>query len=168
MKAHFKKLLLLGLALLPVLSSQAQWQTQSILVKPGWTAVFLHVDPSYQTLDQLVGGDPADPITQVWMWIPSPTGQFASTPQSPVLPNSQWATWASLASGTPNTFSTLSPNAAYLVYSSAATNYVWKLKGKPVAPQYSWTTAGLNFIGFPTAPTNPPMYDAFLTLAPAL
>lgn len=56
--------LLLGLAR----CSQAQWQTQSILIKPGWTAVYLFVDASYANLDYLVGRDPNNPIGEVWLW----------------------------------------------------------------------------------------------------
>lgn len=160
--------LLIALAITMSVPSHAQWLTQSILIKPGWTAVFLHVDASYQSLDQLVGSDPNNPISQIWLWQTAPTTQFATSPQSPVVPNSQWAVWARLGLGIQNTFNLLTPNSAYLVYSAAATSYTWRVQGKPVAPQYNWTTAGLNFIGFPTVPVNPPNYDSFLSLAPTL
>ncbi len=166
MKSKFG--ILIALTMTMAFSSQAQWLTQSILIKPGWTAVFLHVDASYQTLDQLVGGDPSNPITQIWLWQTAPTMQFVTSPQTPVVPNSQWAVWARLGLGIPSTFNALAPNSAYLVYSAAATNYTWRLQGVPAAPQYNWTTSGLNFIGFPTVPNNPPMYDSFLSLAPTL
>lgn len=149
-------------------SSQAQWLTQSILVKPGWTAVYLHVDASYQTLDQLVGADLNNPISQIWLWEITPTSQFVTSPQMPSVPNSQWAVWARVGLGVTNTFNLLGGNSAYLIYSAASTNYTWNIKGKPVPPQYNWTTSGLNFIGFPTVPTNPPMFDTFLSLSPAL
>ena len=42
------------------------------------------------------------------------------------------------------------------------------LKGKPVPPKYQWTTTGLNFLGFPTVPVNPPFFESFLSRAPAL
>jgi hypothetical protein len=160
--------ILIALAITLSFSSQAQWQTQSILIKPGWTAVFLHVDASYQTLDQLVGSDLSNPISQVWLWQTPPTMQFVTSPQTPVVPDSQWAVWARLGLGIPSTFNLLTPNSAYLVYSAAATNYTWRVQGKPVVPQYNWTTAGLNFIGFPTVLANPPKYDSFLSLAPTL
>jgi hypothetical protein len=166
MKSKLK--ILVALAMMVTFSSQAQWQTQSILIKPGWTAVYLHVDASYQTLDQLVGADLNNPITQIWLWQPAPMTQFATSPQTPVVANSQWANWARLGLGMTSTLNMLFPNGAYLVYSQAPTNYTWIVKGKPVAPQYSWTTAGLNFIGFPTVPANPPKYDTFLSLAPTL
>ncbi len=160
--------ILVALAMATAFSSHVQWLTQFILVKPGWTAVYLHVDASYTNLDTLVGADFNNPITQIWMWQTAPTAQFASSPQSPVVPNSQWGVWGRLGVGIQDTFNALEPNAAYLVYSEAATNYTWRVQGVPAAPQYTWTTAGLNFIGFPTVPTSPPMYDAFMSLAPSL
>jgi hypothetical protein len=162
--------LLLALLLGLPLCSQAQWQTQSILVKPGWTAIYLHVDASYQTLDVLVGGDGNNPIAEVWLWqAPSSTLQFVSSPQAPASGNNQWANWERVGLGFTGggNLLALQPNAAYLIHSVAATNYTWLLQGKPVAPNYTWTTTGLNLLGFPTPAANPPAFDAFLSLAPA-
>lgn len=161
--------LLLALLLgLPV-CSHAQWQTQSILVKPGWTAVYLEVDASYQTLDVFVGGDANNPIAEVWLWqAPLSTLQFVSSPQAPATGNNQWANWERVGlgfSGGGNLVA-LQPNAAYLIHSLAATNYTWLLQGHPVAPIYTWSATGLNFLGFPTPPAHPPAFDAFLSLAP--
>jgi hypothetical protein len=47
---------------------QAQWITQSLDLKAGWNAVYLHVDASHETLDTLVGADQANPIQEIWMW----------------------------------------------------------------------------------------------------
>ncbi len=44
-------------------AAQAQWQKQSMTLKPGWNAVFLHVDASYTNLDALV--DPTSPIKEI-------------------------------------------------------------------------------------------------------
>ncbi len=162
------RLAMLLFLLLPPCTGLAQWQTQSILIQPGWSAVYLHVDASYQTLDQLVGSDPNNPISELWLWQP-PAGtlQFVTSPQSPIS-GSQWVVWGRLGSGVSGSLGTLVPDAAYLVYSGAATNYTWKVLGKPVAPDYSWTTSGLNFIGFPTPSASPPAFDTFLSLAPDL
>src|SRR5260221_7590401 len=93
------------------LSSQAQWQTQSLVIKPGWTAVYLHVDTSYQTLDQLVGSDASNPIAEAWLWQPAPsTLQFVTSPQNPAFANTQWANWARLGLGINSTFNSLVPN----------------------------------------------------------
>ena len=149
------------------LSAQAQWLTQQITVKPGWSAVYLHVDASDRNLDQLVDADSANPITQIWLWQP-PIGtvQYLTDPRSPLNGDSLWATWYRPSLGQASSFGNLIPNAAYLVYSPAATNYTWSVKGKPVPPSYAWDISGLNLLGFPT-PTNAPRLDAFLAPDPA-
>jgi hypothetical protein len=148
--------------------ARAQWLTQNVLVQPGWTAIYLHVDASYQPLDQLVGGDPHNPISEIWLWQPAPSAQFVTSPQNPSTATSQWRNWGRLGLGVTSTLIALAPNAAYLVHSTATTNYTWRVQGQPVAPEYTWTTAGLNFLDFPTVATSPPNYDTFLALAPAL
>ncbi len=169
MKAILKKSCCLLPSLIFCLAAQAQWQTQSLLLKPGWTAVYLHVDPSYQSIDQLVGGDTSNPIWEIWIWQPpASTLQFVTSPQAPTMPSSQWANWARVGLGITSTLNTLVPNAAYLIHSIATTNYTWRIKGKPTAPRYSWTSTGLNFLDFPTPPSSPPPFDAFLALAPGL
>ena len=65
--------------------ANAQWQTQSFLVKPGWTAIYLHVDPSYTNLDYMIGNDRNNPISEVWLWEPAAsTLQFVTSPQAPI------------------------------------------------------------------------------------
>ena len=164
------RLLLASLCLLAALpwTAHAQWTTQTFNLKTGWNAVFLHVDASYATLDQLVGASaPAlTPIDQVWRWNPSPsTGQFVQSPQEPTDGGSQWANW-SRTDDAGSTLHRLTANAAYLVYSTA--DYVWQLKGRPILPNYQWSTSGLNFFGFPTAPANPPDFETYLSEVPSL
>ena len=148
----------------------AQWETQSFQVKPGWTGVWLHVDPSYTNLDSLIGGDPANPIVEVWYWQTPVTPAQILPFQSAPTPSADWVSW--VRAGYTNTpsgaLAQLIPNAAYLVHSTATTNYTWQVKGKPVAPNYSWTSSGLNFIGFSTPAASPPTFSAFLVLAPSL
>src|SRR5688572_7361110 len=78
--------------------AHAQWLTQTNALRPGWNAVFLHVDASHATLDQLVGNDLTNPIKEIWYWQPAlPTGQFIESPQLPTGAGSQWSTWTRLA-----------------------------------------------------------------------
>jgi len=149
--------------------ASAQWQTQTLTIKPGWTAVYLFVDASYTNLDYLVGSDPGNPITEIWMWQPNVSSvQFVTSAQNPITGSSQWANWERLGTGQPSTLAALAPNAAYLIHSTATTNYTWKVKGNPVSPNYYWTTTGINFIGFPTVTNAPPLLDTFLAPVPAL
>jgi hypothetical protein len=157
-------------SLLLTLTVQAQWITQSIGLKAGWNAVYLHVDASYDTLDEQIAFDVSNPIQEIWLWTPNPTTmQFVQSPQEPVASGSQWASWKRSAAGGSSLLQRLIGNAAYLVYVDTNTvSYTWTVKGKPVAPHYQWTTTGLNFLGFPTVPAGPPSFEAFLSLCPEL
>jgi hypothetical protein len=154
------------------LSAQAQWVTQTNCLKAGWNAIYLHVDVSYDTLDNQLRNVPANSpnthITEVWLWTPaSSTMQFITSPQNPVV-GSQWICWNRQAANGASLLQGLIANAAYLVRADA--DCIWSVKGKPVAPRYQWTTTGLNFLGFPTvtAPVTTPDFEHFLTPAPEL
>jgi hypothetical protein len=150
-------------------SSQAQWLTQTNVIKPGWTAVYFNVDASSQTLDSLVGFNPGCPIDQIWLWKTLPdTAQYISSPEVPLAGNSQWLTYFRPSSGSVSSLLALAPNSAYLVHSSATTNFTWKVQGQPVPPSYVWDNTGLNFIGFSTPYANPPSFESFLAPAPLL
>ena len=78
---HIGRILGVAAALLAAaLPAQAQWLTQSIGLKAGWNAVFLHVDASHDTLDALIGGDGSNPIQEVWRWNPPSVAQFTDSP----------------------------------------------------------------------------------------
>lgn len=169
MKIRFLAVLTALVTLLAGNSALAQWQTQTFTVKPGWTAVYLYVDASYTNLDYLVGSDPGNPIQEIWMWEPTVSSvQFVTSAQNPITGSSQWANWERLGTGLPSTLASLAPNAAFLIHSTASTNYLWKVKGKPVAPSYFWTTTGINFVGFPTVTNSAPLMDSFLAPVPGL
>lgn len=156
---------LFTLALLAApLAARAQWVTQTISLKAGWNAVYLHVDASYASLAELVAADSSNPISDIWMWAPMPSKlQFVQSPQEPISANSQWISW-SRQDGEASSLQRLGGNVAYLV--RVATNvstYTWSVKGKPVPPSYDqWSTAGLNFQGFPVVPASPPTFYNFL------
>ena len=49
--------------------------------KAGWNAVYLHIDASHATLNELVGSDPDNPIEEIWIWVPPSRGmQFFDNP----------------------------------------------------------------------------------------
>jgi len=148
--------------------ARAQWLTQSVDLKAGWNAMFLHVDPSHATIDELVSMDPSFEIEEVWMWRPELSAQqFVDTPQSPASTDSRWTSW-SRVQGENSALRKLGPNMAYLVkVKSTVANYTWPLKGRAVAPKYTWTTSGLNFLGFPTPEGGGPFFDSFLALGPS-
>jgi len=150
-------------------SLHAQWLSQTNTLKPGWNAVYLHVDASHITLTNLIAVDINNPILEVWLWAPTPsTMQFIDDPLNPIDSGSQWASWIRASSGS-SMLQRLIGNAAYLVrVGTNVTSYNWVVKGRPVPPKYQWTTTGLNFLGFPTVTINPPNFEAFLSQCPAL
>ncbi|MEN9576544.1 MAG: hypothetical protein RL514_4399 [Verrucomicrobiota bacterium] len=157
----------LGTLLALSFTAHAQWLSQSFTLKPGWNAIFTHVDVSYQSLDSLVP-DESGPVAEVWLWKPTfSTIQFVETPYTNAVPNSQWAVWTS-ARGDTDTLTTLVGNGAYLVNNRTASDYVWTVKGRPVPPSYQWTTTGLNFLGFPTPASAAPNFATYLAPAPSL
>lgn len=147
-------------------TASAQWLTQSMELKAGWNAVFLHVDASHDTLNALVGGDGANPILEVWRWNPPAAAQFTENPAAPTA-TAEWSSW--VRSQPDSALQRLSGDTAYLVrINTNVASYNWKIKGRPVAPRHEWTITGLNLIGFPTVTNNPPKFDAFLAQAPEL
>jgi hypothetical protein len=153
--------LLFGLCACTV--AQGQWATESFQLKAGWTAVYLHVDASHATISQLVAADPNNPIEEIWLWVPATSSQqFFNDPQQPTATSAQWLRWDRYW-GASSPLQRLVGNAAYLVRVRAdVPSYTWTLKGKPVPPHLSWTSTGLNFIGFSTPRTNPPTWGSFL------
>jgi hypothetical protein len=150
------------------LPARAQWITQSVALKTGWNAVYLHVDPSYATIDQLIGAAAPVilPIDEVWRWNPAQSdSQFVASPQKPTDSPTQWASWKASDSGA-SEMNRFIANSAYLVHCTADTTL--SLKGKPVMPSYKWSTSGLNFFGFPTVTTTPPSFDTFFSPVPAI
>ena len=161
------------LLVLATCTGRAQWLTQTNVIVPGWSAIYLYVDPSSQTnLIPITSGLPlslGNPIDQIWLWkVPSSTAQYLNDPQSPFSGGGQWLTWAMNATNTANTLGTLIPNTAYLVHSTASTNFNWTVKGQPAAPSYTWDITGLNFIGFPTPYVNPPVFQNYFAQDPAI
>lgn len=150
--------------------ARAQWITQTNALRAGWNAVYLHVDASYITLDQLVAPDLNNPIQEIWYWQPAlPTGQFIDSPQLPTGGGSQWASWVRSLGGTNSALQRLAGNGAYLVrLATNAAPYNWLVKGKPVSPTYKWTLTGLNFVGFPVPITPGTNFEAFFAPQPQL
>lgn len=146
-------------------SLRAQWQDQSFLLRPGWNAIYTHVDASHTNLDGLVGGNPSVPIDGIWLWKPAlAPDRYLSDPQTPSDPNIDWAYWTNNPAPS-DTLARLVANAAYLVRNSSSSNYMWTVRGKTTVPQYLWNSKGVNFLGFSTPETAPPIFTTFLSPA---
>lgn len=166
----FSALMVLGLLLAGTSTRVgAQWLTQTNSLKAGWNAVYLHVDSSHTTLDAMIGADGANPITEVWLWKPAPgTAAFVAEPQLPTAASAQWVSWLRTL-GPGSSLHRLSGNVACLVHVDPATaSYAWRVQGRPVPPDYQWTSSGLNLIGFPSATPLAPSFEALLSRQPEI
>lgn len=158
----------IALWLLGASQASAQWLTETIHLKPGWNAVYLHVDASHDTLNNIVGGDPGNPILEVWMWKPTTSvAQFTTSPDKPIEGVTRWVSWNRTNSS--SALQRVVGNAGCLVRVGVNVSaYDWHVKGMAVAPNYSWTSSGLNLVGFPTVPASPPSFFDFLGPVPQL
>jgi len=173
---HYYKSLLASLVLaLAAHRVNAQWVTQSFKLTNGWNAVFLHVDASYTNLDGLVGGDPANPIMEIWRWSPTLRTPAQTNSEAPAA-SAEWISWvrannsSSIQGGVGgSTLQNLVGDSAYLVHmGSNLSNYTWTVKGRPTPPRHTWTVSGVNLIGFPTVTNSPPTFAAFSAQSSAM
>ena len=147
---------LLGVAALP--TARAQWMSETYSVKAGWNAIWLPLDLSHTTIDEALTAK--TDIVEVWRWNPPSGTQFVTDPSTPVQGDPSWGVWKrGLASQ--STLFQFTGNAAYLVkVQDGAAALTFTLKGRPVQPNYPWTTTGVNLVGFPTVAI-PPTFSQF-------
>ena len=156
---------LLAALLLPVVPLQAQWKTETYSLIAGWNAIWLPLDPAVANIDSALSSRPE--IIEVWRWNPPSGPQFVTDPSTPVQSDPAWSVWRRGAPGQSTLFA-FTPDAPYLIrVADGSTASTLSLQGRPVVPNYKWSTTGVNFVGFPT--TSPgPTFSQFLAPSAAL
>jgi len=141
----------------------AQWKTEAVPLKTGWNAVYMNVDTTHTTLNQMIGLDSANPIQEIWMWVPpAPGTRVTETPESPTAGSTGWRRWDRFLAGS-SELQKLPSNSAVLVrVAGNVSSYTWNIVGKPVPPLQGWTGSGLNLIGLSTPAGSPPLWSDFL------
>ncbi len=135
-----------GLLLASSAFTHAQWVTESLPLKAGWNAVWLPLDVPHENILAVA---PAA-VEQIWRWNANEAGHFTAVPNQPDESTLAWNVWRR---GQPEatTLNMLTGNAAYLVKVQDGTaNFTWSVKGRPLMPNYAWSSSGLNLVGFPT------------------
>jgi hypothetical protein len=130
------------------MKASAQWTKESYPLKSGWNGIWLSLDCSDRTMEDVLSSYPQ--IVEVWRWNPlASTVQFIDSPNMPIAPDAQWAVWRR-GDVVNSTFGRLTGNASYLVrVEDGAPAFTVELIGKPLVPEYSFSSSGVNFIGFP-------------------
>lgn len=137
-----------AIVLLGATGASGQWVKESYPLKAGWNGVWLSQDCADRPIDTVIGGNPN--IREIWRWNPlGSTVQFTQAPGLPIKPDATWAVWRR---GDPlhSTLGTLTGNAAYLINVAPGTAaFTLELTGRPLAPNYNFSSSGMNFFGFP-------------------
>jgi hypothetical protein len=163
-----RKVVLLVSLLLGVLPVFGQWTNQTLVLRPGWNAVYLEIQPEPRDCDALFAGVP---VESVWASNRrfSPV-QFIQDPEELVPGQPDWLTYfppSHLARPTMNLF-TMQANRAYLVkLPDNASQVSWTFTGRPVLRQMEWLPDAFNFTGFQVEAVNAPTFQNFLASSPA-
>jgi hypothetical protein len=140
----------------------AQWQTQSFDLEPGWNGIYLHVDSDHVPISVLAADTQ---VEEVWQWqTQASTAQFVTKPDAPSDAKTRWASW-SVDLGASSTLQRMPGNYAYLVKLGGEADFTWEIKGQPEPTHYSWTITGLNFIGVPAVQEAPVSLDDYFSRA---
>lgn len=146
--------------------ARAQWLTESFTLEPGFNGIYLSVDASHQTIDELMGG--RTDIDEIWRWNPSnPEGTFIDEPADPETGVEEWSVWRR---GDPanSTITRLYGGFAYLVSVGADSPVALDVQGQAQVPSYTWHYNGLNLFGFPVETAEAVTFANYFQAAPAL
>src|SRR5688572_935239 len=163
-----RRISFLMLLLVGALPALAQWTNQTIVLRQGWNAVFLEIQPEPRECDALFAGVP---VESVWAWNRrfSPI-QFIQDPGELIPGQPDWLTYfptSHLARATMNLF-TLQGNRAYLIkLPDNAAQISWTFSGQPVVRRLEWLSDSFNFTGFPVEAVNGPTFQNFFASSPA-
>ena len=152
-----KPLLLLAALLLAAAPAAAQF-TQTIVLEPGWNAVYLEVQPENNDIEDVFAGVP---LESVWRYFD--TDGVTGVPQDPGEGLRQldgWHAWFPPGSP-PAAFSdlfTVRVNNAYLVQVAGTRNVTVSVTGTPVLQRRRWAPDAFTFTGFGVDPLVPPTF----------
>ncbi len=146
-------------------SASAQWATQTLSLRAGWTAIFLEVQPNPADCDTVFAGLP---VESVWAWNSRfSTVQYISDPNSLLPGQPDWLTWVPVGSTnrvSANLFNLLGGRAYLIKTTTAATLTV---RGQPLQRSPDWLASSFNLAGAYVSSNNPPTFQAYFAPSPA-
>lgn len=145
----------------------AQWTTQSILLQPGWNAVWLEVQPEPRDTDSVFAGLP---VESVWCWNRRfTTVQFLQDANNLLPGQPDWLAYYPPGQGNAALSSLFAVHAGrcYLIKTTANQPVTWRVQGRPVPVARDWIAGSLNLVGFPVDSQNPPTFSSFFAPSPA-
>lgn len=146
--------------------------TQTLLLIPGWNAVYFEVQPPDNNCDAVFNDLIIDnDLESVWAWDSDTTaGTFLTDPYT--VPSDDTIKMLGYYPDLPevSNLHAVHGGNAYLIHIEAAAPNpaVLKITGEPVLPAGNWQQDGFNFVGFPIDAGNEPFYSSFFASDPAL
>jgi hypothetical protein len=149
------------------LTAQAQFQSQTIRLTPGWNAVFLEVQPEPSDVDSVFAGVP---VASAWAWDrPGRVVEFVDDPAQLVPGKSEWLTY--VPTNHPNAavrnLLEVSGGRPLLVNLAGSQAVEWRVVGRPVAPKFQWVSDSYNLVGFPLGDGSKHTFGTLLGNVPA-
>jgi hypothetical protein len=153
--------LIVAAALLGGHLGKAQNVSQSIILQPGWNAVFLEVQPENNSADTVFAGLPLAGV-----WTPGDrfsTAEFIQSPSEATFNSGGWLAW--YPAGKPESFLrnlfAVHANRPYLIRSTNSTAVTWTVAGRPSLDSFQWTPGAFTLRGLPLDPAAPPTFRNF-------
>lgn len=172
MKAMFRDLLplttLLGMLGSASPAAHAQTLTQTVLLQPGWNAVWLEVQPVDPAPAAVFAGLP---VASVWLRTERlEAAQFIQDQDEVPFNEPGWLVWLpSTHPGTEvlTTLFAVRGGRAYLIRLEGNAPMNWTLPGQILASPLAWVPDTFNLVGLPVETGAPPTFGAFFAASAA-
>lgn len=153
--------MLLAFMLGAAASLSAEWAQQSIVLRPGWNAVWLEVTPEPNTIEEVFGDMP---VKSVWRFLSEKAIARYVDDATQLRPDPErWLTWLPGQSqgSVLRSLHTLHGGTAYLIELGGASEVLWTMAGRPILKEFSWISASYSLTGFNVDPAAPMTFAQF-------
>lgn len=146
----------------------AEESCQRVVMKPGWNAVFLEVQPLDNSCESVFSGLP---VKSVWAWNKrfSPM-QYVQDPSTLIPEDPEWLTYfpSSDRRSFLSDLHAVHGGRSYLVELAGSSEAMLELRGKPVVRRVDWVADSFNLVGFQVDSSSPPTFSSFFSPEKAL
>lgn len=142
-------------------------ETQNILLKPGWNAVYLQVQPEPRDPATVFSGLPVESVWTRYDRVSS--AEFIQDPAEGLQDRSGWLAYYSAPDAAfANSLYAIAANRPYLIRLSGTLPVTWSVTGAPKLELREWVSDSFNLTGFPLDPMVPVTFDTFFKPAESL
>ena len=143
-------------------NSQAASTTQTIILKPGWNAVYLEVQPQPNEVESVFKN--LKYLSIVWSWNTSLSSvEYIQDPNKLMPEQSGWLVYIPANQQQPflKTLHAVNAGKSYLIKIDGNEPVTWTVTGNLKFPKVNWKPNSFNLVGFPINPTSPPTFTSF-------